>query len=167
MSRKNQSKIYFKNTYHEKNGDQIGDNKIYAISAYTLAEDDDNFYLTIPKTNQDLITGIEMYLSPISLVQMLEKTNLIIANEKQFAQLPQNLSYEKFISLTKDVPNQITPNLITPNQITPNQITPNQITPNQITPNQTIQKNSSQKKSNIKNNKSKIADLSKKYKLPR
>jgi len=147
MSQKNQSKIYFKNTYHEKNGDQIGDNKIYAISAYTLAEDDDNFYLTIPKTNQDLITGLDMYLSPISIVQMLEKTNLIIANEKQITNLPQNLSYEKFISLTKDDPNQTTPN--------------------QTTPNQTTQKNSSHKNSNIRNNKSKISNLSKKYKLPR
>ena len=95
------SKIYFTNVYHGENKTS-GDNKIYSISAYTLAEDEDNFYLTIPKSNQDETSGIEMYLSPISLIQMLEKGTVMVVNEKQICQLPSNLTYDEFISLTKE-----------------------------------------------------------------
>jgi len=65
-----------------------GDQRLYSIKGHTIKEDDDNFYVTISKLNNDLLTKQSLILNRIGLQRILEASNVLVLNEDQMETLP-------------------------------------------------------------------------------
>jgi len=95
------SQLYFKNI--NKNGEKYqefskaigiranGDERMYSIQGHSIEEDDDNFYVTISKMNNDLLTKQNLILNRTGLQRILEGSNVLVLNEDQIKELPANV----------------------------------------------------------------------------
>jgi len=100
--------LYFKNTAtNDKSYQEFskvigiranGDERMYSIQGHSIKEDADNFYVTISKLNNDLLTKQSMILNRIGLQRILDGSNVLVLNEKQIEELP---GVEKTDSKTK------------------------------------------------------------------
>lgn len=93
------SQLYFKNVTNN-NGHQYqefskaigirsnGDERMYSIQGHSIKEDADNFYVTISKLNNDLLTKQSLILNRVGLQRILEGSNVLVLNEKQIKNLP-------------------------------------------------------------------------------
>jgi len=90
--------LYFKNTAtNDKSYQEFskvigiranGDERMYSIQGHSIKEDADNFYVTISKLNNDLLTKQSMILNRIGLQRILDGSNVLVLNEKQIEELP-------------------------------------------------------------------------------
>lgn len=95
------SQLYFKNVNNSGGKYQEfskaigvranGDERMYSVQGHSIEEDDDNFYVTISKMNNDLLTKQNLILNRTGLQRILEGSNVLVLNEEQIKTLPANV----------------------------------------------------------------------------